>query len=69
MAQAIEDWFICDGQFRVHAIGPLGRRGGRIIEIEEVDTGERFHGSANCLEKLMQTFRRSTNVDHGLRYR
>ena len=49
--------------------GQLGRRGGRIIEIEEVDTGERFHGSANRLEKLMQTLRRSTNDDHGLRYR
>jgi hypothetical protein len=69
MAQAIEDWFICDGRYRVHAIGPLGRRGGRIIEIEEVDTGERFHGSANRMEKLMQTLRRSTNDDHGLRYR
>ena len=69
MAQAIEDWFICDGRYRVHAIGPLGRRGGRIIEIEEVDTGERFHGSANRLDKLMQTLRRSTNDDHALRYR
>ena len=69
MAQAIENWFICDGRYRVHAIGPLGRRGGRIIEIEEVDTGERFHGSAKRLDKLMQTLRRSTNDDHGLRYR
>jgi hypothetical protein len=69
MAQAIKDWFICDGRYRVHAIGPLGRRRGRIIEIEEVDTGERFHGSANRLEKLMQTLRRATNDDHGLRYR
>jgi hypothetical protein len=47
----------------------VGQRGGRIIEIEEVDTGERFHGSANRLEKLMQTLRRSTNDEHGLRYR
>ena len=69
MAQSIEDWFICDGRYRVHAIGPLGRRRGRIIEIEEVDTGERLHGSANRLEKLMQVLRRSTNDDHGLRYR
>jgi hypothetical protein len=69
MAQAIENWFICDGRYRVHAIGPLGRRRGRIIEIEEVDTGERLHGSANRLEKLMQVLRRSTNDDHGLRYR
>jgi hypothetical protein len=69
MAQAIEDWLICDGRYRVHAIGPLGRRRSRIIEIEEVDTGERFHGSAKRLEKLMQALRRSTNDDHGLRHR
>ena len=39
-------WFICDGAIRVHAINALGRRKGRIIEIEVVDTDERFHGSA-----------------------
>jgi hypothetical protein len=66
MAQAIEDWFICDGRYRVHAIGPVGRRCGRIIEIEEIDTGERFHGSPNRLEKLMQTLRRTRIDDYGL---
>lgn len=55
MAQVIEDWFICDGRYRVHAIGPVGVRRGRIIEIEEVDTRERFHGPAHRLEKLMRT--------------
>jgi hypothetical protein len=69
MAQVIQDWFICDGRYRVYAIGPLGRRLGRMIEIEEVDTGERFHGSAKRLEKIVQTLRRSANDDHGLRYR
>jgi hypothetical protein len=59
MAQAIENWFICDGRYRVHAIRPVGRRRGRIIEIEAVDTRERFHGSAHRLEKLMHTLCRS----------
>jgi len=66
MAQAIEDLFICDGRYRVHAINAAGRRRGRIIEIEEVDTGERFHGSARRLEKLMLTLRRSSSGDNGL---
>ena len=45
MAQAITSWLISDGRFRVHAINAVGRRSARIIEIEDVDTGERFHGS------------------------
>jgi hypothetical protein len=52
MAQAVTSWFICDGKFRVQAINALGRRRARIIEIEEVDSGERFHGSARKLERL-----------------
>ena len=39
MAQLMVSWFICDGRFRVHAINPVGRRRGRIIEIEDVDSG------------------------------
>jgi hypothetical protein len=42
MAQAITSWFISDGRFRVHAINAVGRRSARIIEFEDVDTGERF---------------------------
>jgi hypothetical protein len=57
MAQLIVSWFIDDGRFRVHAINAVGRRRGRIIELEEVDTGERFHGSARRLERLVQTLR------------
>jgi hypothetical protein len=57
MAQAIEDSFICDGRYRVHVIKPVGRRRGRIIEIEEVDTGERFHGSARRMERLARVAR------------
>jgi hypothetical protein len=57
MAQLIVSWIIDDGRFRVHAINAIGRRKGRIIEVEEVDTGERFHGSARRLERLVRTLR------------
>jgi hypothetical protein len=45
MAQLSVSWFIFDGRFRVHAINAVGRRSGRIIEIEDIDSGERVHGS------------------------
>jgi hypothetical protein len=57
MAQLIVSCFIDDGRFRVHAINAIGRCKGRIIEVEEVDTGERFHGSTRRLERLVQTLR------------
>jgi hypothetical protein len=57
MAQLVVSWFVDDGRFRVHAINAVGRRKGRIIEVEEVETGERFHGSARRLERLAQTLR------------
>ena len=60
MAQLVVSWFICDGRFRVHAINAVGRRTGRIIEIEDIDTGERVHGSARRLERLVHTLRRSS---------
>lgn len=56
MAQLIWSWFICDGRYRVHAINGTGRRKARIIELEVVDTGERFHGSAKRMEKLVGKF-------------
>jgi hypothetical protein len=59
MAQIVVSWFICDGRFRVHAIKPAGRHQGRIIEIEEIETGERVHGSPRRLERIMRTLRRS----------
>ena len=55
MAQAIMSWFICDGRYRVHAIKAVGRRRARIIEIEDVDSGERFHASARRLQRLFQS--------------
>src|SRR5258708_8532477 len=65
MAQLVVSWFICDGRFRVHAINAVGRRSGRIIEIEDIDTGERVHGSSRRLERLMQTLRLSSGeLDH-----
>ena len=60
MAQTIVSWFICDGRFRVHAINAVGRRSGRIIEIEDVDSGERVHGTARRLERLLHSLRHST---------
>jgi hypothetical protein len=45
MAQLIVSWLVSDGSFRVHAINAVGRRKGRILEVEEVDSGERVHGS------------------------
>ena len=62
MAQMIESLFICGGRFRVLAIKPMGRKVGRVIEIEKVDTGERIHGTARKLERLVLSLLRS-NAD------
>jgi hypothetical protein len=59
MAQLVVSWFICDGRFRVHTINAVGRRSGRTVEIEDIDTGERIHGTARRLERLVQTLRSS----------
>ena len=59
MAQLSVSWFICDGRFRVHAINAVGRRSARIIEIENVDAGERFHGNPRMLQRLFQALERS----------
>jgi hypothetical protein len=65
MAQLTVSWLVSDGGFRVHAINAVGQRKGRIIEVEVVETGERFHGSARRLERLVQTLRRSSGEpDH-----
>ena len=60
MAQLMVSWFISDGRFRVHAVNAVGRRKGRIIEVEEVETGERFHGSPRRLERLVHRLRGSS---------
>ena len=53
MAQVIESRFICDGRYRIHSINAVGQRRGRIIEIEDVDRRERFHGTASKLDRLV----------------
>ena len=53
MAQVIESRFICDGRYRIQSINAVGRRRGRIIEIEDVDRRERFHGTASTLDRLV----------------
>ena len=57
MAQLIVSWLIDQGRFRVHAVNAIGRRRGRIIEVEVIDTGERFHGSARRMERLVRALR------------
>jgi hypothetical protein len=39
----------------------VGLRKGRIIEVEEVDTGERFYGSARKMQRLVDTLRVSSS--------
>jgi hypothetical protein len=53
MARVIESRFICDGRYRVLSINAVGRHRGRIIEIEDVDRRERFHGTASKLDRLV----------------
>jgi hypothetical protein len=59
MAQVVVSWFIYDGAIRVHAINAVGRRKGRVIEVEVIATGERFHGSARRMERLVRTLQGS----------
>ncbi len=49
MPRAIERWFICNGRYRIHSVKPVGGHPERIIEIEDVDGRERFHGSGSDL--------------------
>lgn len=59
MARAIKCWFICDGRYRIHSVKPVGGHPERIIEIEDVDSCERFHGSGSDLEQLAFSFVRA----------
>ena len=59
MAQLVVSWFIYDGAIRVHAINAMGRRKGRVIEVEVIATGERFHGSARRMERLVRALQGS----------
>jgi hypothetical protein len=53
MAQVIETRFVCDGRYRIQSINAVGRHRARIIEIEDVDRGERFHGTASKMDRLV----------------
>jgi hypothetical protein len=55
MAEQVVSWFVCNGRFKVHAINAAGRRGGRIIELEDTDTGERIHDSPQRMLTLVDT--------------
>jgi hypothetical protein len=63
MARVIQSRFICDGRYRVQSINAVGRHRGRIIEIEDVDRRERFHGSASKLERLALTLQGQASRD------
>ena len=58
--RSVVSWFASNSRFRVHAINAVGRRKGRIIEVEEVDTGERYHGLARRMQRLVDTLRVSS---------
>ena len=60
MAQQIVSWFVSDGRFRVHAINSVGRHKGRIVEVEEVGSRERFYGSARKMQRVVDTLRVSS---------
>ena len=55
MAQKVVSWFICSGRYKVHAVNAVGRRRGRIIEVEDIDTGERIHDSARRMLRLVDS--------------
>jgi hypothetical protein len=60
MARAIESWSICKDRYRIHSIKPVGRHPAQIIEIENVDTGARFHGSGRQLARIAFSLQRSS---------
>jgi hypothetical protein len=63
VAQFLVSWLLGSGRFRVSAINGIGRRKGRIIEVEVVATGERFYGSARRMERLVRALQGSN--EHG----
>jgi len=73
MAQAIESCSICDGRYRILWVKPLGRHPQRIIEIEDVNRRERFHGTGEDLARLAFSIKRAqakvqsqaTQAQHG----
>ena len=64
MAQFLMSWLLVGGRFRIHAINGVGRRKGRIIEVEVIATGERFHGSPRRMERLVRALQGSDDNRH-----
>jgi hypothetical protein len=60
VAQFLMAWFLGGGRFRISAINGIGRRKGRIIEVEVIATGERFCGSARRMERLVRALQGSS---------
>jgi hypothetical protein len=54
VAQYLVSWLLVGGRFRIYAINGVGRCKGRIIEVEVIATGERFHGSTRRMERLVR---------------
>jgi hypothetical protein len=54
VAQFLMSWLLADGRFRIYAINGIGRRKGRIIEVEVIATSERFHGSPRRMKRLVR---------------
>jgi hypothetical protein len=61
VAQFLVSWLLDGGRFRIHAVNGIGRRKGRIIEVEVVATGEHFYGSARKMERLVRALQGSKN--------
>src|SRR5215471_12561737 len=55
MAQQVVSWFVCNGRFRVHAVNAIGQCRGRIIEMEDMETGECVHDCAQRMLRLVDT--------------
>ena len=69
MAQFLMSWLLVGDRFRIHAINGVGRRKGRIIEVEVIVTGERFHGSARRMERLVRALQGSAPMTTGVMIR
>jgi hypothetical protein len=54
VAQFLVLWLLDGGSFRIFAINGIGRRKGRIIEVEVIATGEHFYGSARKMARLVR---------------
>jgi hypothetical protein len=63
MAQAIETEIICDGRYRIQSIKAIGRRRGRIIEIEDIDCRLQYHGTASKLTQMASKLRARPRFD------